>query len=86
MIALGNNIKKYRKDRKISQEQLAEFFFEGNYGLNNWQLKNWHEYIASFETKLKNADVSTRRKVPLRGKCHGESLHCFVNTSNASNA
>ncbi len=37
---------------------LTEFFFEGNYGLNNWQLKNWHEYIASFEAKLKNAEAA----------------------------
>ena len=38
--------------------ELTEFLFEGNYGLNNWQLITWHEYIARYEAKLKNADAA----------------------------
>lgn len=38
--------------------ELTEFLFEGNYGLNNWQLMTWHEYIARYEAKLKNADAA----------------------------
>lgn len=38
--------------------ELTEFLFEGNYGLNNWQLMTWHEYIARYEAKLKNAPAA----------------------------
>ena len=37
---------------------LTEWLFEGNYGLNNWQMSYWHEYIASYEAKLKNAEAA----------------------------
>ena len=37
---------------------LTEWLFEGNYGLNNWQMSYWHEYIARYEAKLKNAEAA----------------------------
>ena len=37
MIALGNNIKKYRKDRKITQEQLAEVLGVSDQAVSRWE-------------------------------------------------
>ena len=41
MIAIGSNIKKYRKKRKITQEQFAEVLGVSDQAVSRWEIRDY---------------------------------------------